>query len=40
MIILGVMLDRQVNLAKALSRKDEVAVAVPLFELSESRSVG
>jgi hypothetical protein len=33
-IILGVMLDRQMNLAKALSRKDEVAVAVPPFELS------
>ena len=39
-IILGVMLDRQMNLAKALSRKDGVAVAVPLFELSEGRSVG
>ena len=28
------------DLTKALSRKDEVAVAVPLFELSGGRSVG
>ena len=39
-ITLGVMLDRQVNLAKALSRKDEVVVAVPMLELSGDRSVG
>jgi len=38
--ILAVTLDRQVNLAEALSRKDEVAVAVPLLGLSRGRSVG
>ena len=40
MIILGVTLDRMVNLAKAFSRKDEVAVAAPLFESSGGRSIG